>query len=136
MIIVPAVGTRRMRLELTNSAQILHSAEPVPEKITIQDESLLRLMLLLIAEPDARGPCGRLYADSLVHPLATRALQMGSPIASPETPKSGLPRHLLRRVLERMNSEFSKDLTLDALAAESGYSRAHFLRMFRAATSG
>jgi len=47
----------------------------------------------------------------------------------------GLPGHILRRVLERMNSEFCKDLSLATLAAESGYCRAHFLRIFRAATT-
>jgi AraC family transcriptional regulator len=33
-----------------------------------------------------------------------------------------------------MKHSFEADLTLDSLAADSGYSRAHFLRMFRAAT--
>jgi AraC family transcriptional regulator len=32
-----------------------------------------------------------------------------------------------------MKHSFETDLSLDSLAAESGYSRAHFLRMFRAA---
>jgi AraC-like DNA-binding protein len=52
----------------------------------------------------------------------------------PLLPASALPSHILRRVLERMNSEFSEDLSLADLAAESGYSRAHFLQMFRAST--
>jgi AraC family transcriptional regulator len=37
-------------------------------------------------------------------------------------------------VLNRMNAEFDQDLSLGELAAASGFSRAHFLRMFRAAT--
>jgi AraC family transcriptional regulator len=44
-----------------------------------------------------------------------------------------LPGHLLRRVIERMRS-FDSDLSLQALANESGYSRVHFVRMFKAAT--
>ena len=40
---------------------------------------------------------------------------------------------LLRRVVERMQS-FDSDLSLQALANESGYSRVHFVRMFKAAT--
>src|SRR5262249_41093557 len=47
---------------------------------------------------------------------------------------SPLPRRLLRRVLERMEAELDSDLTLTMLAAESGYSRFHFSRMFRVAT--
>jgi AraC family transcriptional regulator len=50
-----------------------------------------------------------------------------SPTASP------LPRHLLQRVLERMH-DLVADLDLQTLAAESGCSRSHFLRMFEAAT--
>ena len=33
-----------------------------------------------------------------------------------------------------MESEFRSDLNLETLAGESGYSRNHFLRLFRAAT--
>ena len=47
---------------------------------------------------------------------------------------SPLPRRLLRRVLERMRADFGETIDLATLAAETGYSRAHFLRMFRAAT--
>src|SRR5262249_12518240 len=45
----------------------------------------------------------------------------------------GLPRHILRRVIERMRY-FDTDLSLQALANESGYSRVHFVRLFKAAT--
>jgi AraC family transcriptional regulator len=35
-------------------------------------------------------------------------------------------------VLELMNAELDADLSLSALAEESGYSRAYFMRMFKA----
>jgi AraC family transcriptional regulator len=44
-----------------------------------------------------------------------------------------LPKRLLQRVLDRMNADLAADLDLSTLAAESGYSRSHFLRTFRAA---
>jgi AraC family transcriptional regulator len=44
-----------------------------------------------------------------------------------------LPKRLLHRVLERMKADLASDLDLSTLAAESGYSRSHFLRTFRAA---
>lgn len=111
-----------------------HPSEPLHEKLNFQDAGLRMLMSLLVTESEAGGPFGRLYADSLVHALASKFVQLGGAIRPPDKPiKSGLPGHLLRRVLERMNSEFSTDLRLTTLAAESGYSRAHFLRMFRAA---
>jgi AraC-like DNA-binding protein len=44
-----------------------------------------------------------------------------------------LPRKILRRALGRVNG-LDPGLNLQVLAAESGYSRSHFLRMFQAAT--
>jgi transcriptional regulator GlxA family with amidase domain len=46
---------------------------------------------------------------------------------------SALPKHILRRVIERMRN-LDTELSLQVLAKESGYSRVHFARMFRAAT--
>ena len=46
-----------------------------------------------------------------------------------------LQRRLLQRVLDRMKADLATDLDLSTLAAESGYSRSHFLRTFRAAMS-
>ena len=48
--------------------------------------------------------------------------------------QGALPAHKLRRVIERMNADLDTDLDLETIAAESGYSRNHFLRMFRTAT--
>jgi AraC family transcriptional regulator len=113
-----------------------HPIEPLHEKLNFRDAGLRTLMSLLITESEAGGPFGRLYADSLAHALATRFVQLGRAVKPPEESfKTGLPSHVLRRVLARMNTEFSTDLRLATLAAESGYSRAHFLRMFRDATS-
>jgi AraC family transcriptional regulator len=113
-----------------------HPGEPLYEKLNFEDAGLRSLLSLLITESEAGGPFGRVYADSLVHALATRFVHLGSAREPKENAfGSALPRLVLRRVLERMNSEFSTDLSLATLAAESRYSRAHFLRMFRAATA-
>ena len=45
-----------------------------------------------------------------------------------------LPRAILRRVKNYMEEHLQDKLSLDELAHETDYSRAHFLRMFRAAT--
>jgi AraC family transcriptional regulator len=104
-------------------------------QLGIEDEGMRQLLQLLLAEADRGWRLGALYADSLFHALAIRFLYR----AREETPlktvqPNGLPQPCLRRVLDRMHSEFDTGLGLAALAAESGYSRAHFLRMFRAAT--
>jgi len=57
--------------------------------------------------------------------------KVGERSARPEA--ASLPQHLLRRVIELMH-DLDADLDLHTLAAETGYSRAHFVRMFQAAT--
>jgi len=47
---------------------------------------------------------------------------------------SALPVRALNRVREKVEANLDTDLSLGSLAEETGYSRAHFLRMFRAAT--
>ena len=49
------------------------------------------------------------------------------------SPFGKLQKRLLQRVLDRMKADLATDLDLSTLAAESGYSRSHFLRTFRAA---
>jgi AraC family transcriptional regulator len=100
------------------------------------DEPTLRdLMRLLAKEAEAGGPSGRVYADSLSTALATRLLFAGRSLQPPkDATGSPLPGRILRRVIDRMEAELDSDLTLALLAEESGYSRTHFLRMFRGAT--
>jgi AraC family transcriptional regulator len=99
------------------------------------DPDLRNLLLLLVKESGTGGRCGTLYAESLIVALATRLLYAARleklPVKAPVSP---LPLRQLRRVLERMQADLSTNLNLAMLAAESGYSRAHFLRTFRAAT--
>ena len=99
------------------------------------DPALRNLLLLLVKESEAGGPSGRLFAESLIVALATRLLYAARLPKLPANVRvSSLPPRLLRRVLERMQADLSADINLATLAATSGYSRAHFLRTFRAAT--
>lgn len=108
---------------------------PFHEQLGIDDVGLRQLVTLLATEVDDGGASGKLYADSLAHALGSRLIYLGRAEQQPELPKlSALPRHLLQRVIERMRVSFKANLNLTALAAETGYSRAHFLRMFRTAT--
>ena len=99
----------------------------------IDDPSIRQLMTLLSVEARQGGPSGKLYADYLAHAIAIRMFSYkGRQIDSRRSP-SALPRHLLRRVVQRMH-DLNSPLDLQILARETGYSRTHFLRMFRAAT--
>jgi AraC family transcriptional regulator len=100
----------------------------------IQDKSIQHILVLLNEELETEKPLGCLYVDFLAHALATRYLMLDCS-ASPANPRvSALPPRLLKRVREKIEANLDTDLSLESLAEESGYSRAHFLRMFRAAT--
>src|SRR5262249_28265991 len=104
-------------------------------QVNFQDPAAQQLMTLLVADANEGFSTERLYTEYLAQALDVRMLYQGKQIR-PETNSRGaspLPRHVLRRVIERMRC-FSSDLSLQALANESGYSRVHFVRMFRAAT--
>jgi len=45
-----------------------------------------------------------------------------------------MPTRILQRVLDKMRADLATNLDLHTIAAESGYSRTHFLRTFRAST--
>jgi AraC family transcriptional regulator len=99
------------------------------------DPDLRNLLLLLLKESERGGRCGTLYAESLTAALATRLLYAARSEKLPaNTTVAPLSPRPLRRVLERMQADLTANLDLATLAAESGYSRAHFLRTFRAAT--
>jgi AraC family transcriptional regulator len=101
-----------------------------------QDSAVRRLITLLLEELRGGAPTGKLYADSLALAIGMRYARLAEAGHHRErySHTSALPSVALRRVIERIKQSFETDLSLDSLAAESGYSRAHFLRMFRAAT--
>ena len=104
-------------------------------QVNFHDPATQQLIKLLVADANEGYTTERLYTDYLAHALAVRMLSLGRQ-AKPQTNNRGgsaLPAHVLRRIIERMRS-FSSDLSLQALANESGYSRVHFIRMFKAAT--
>jgi AraC family transcriptional regulator len=110
-----------------------------PERLVfrsgLRDKSLQLLMQMLVAEFDAGNPTGRVYAETLAEALALRFLHLGAvvPIEAPAK-ISALPGNKLTRVKDFVESSLDQGLTLEALAREAGYSRAHFLRMFREST--
>src|SRR3954471_7490731 len=109
---------------------------PIPVfRSGLRDKSMGRILRLLLEELEAKGTLGRLYVDSLAHALATRYLLLeGALDVWSESRASALPPRILKRVREKIEANLHADLSLDSLAQESGYSRAHFLRMFSTAT--
>ena len=109
-------------------------AEGLRGRVNLDDPAMRQLITLLSWEAGQGGMLGRLYADHLAHSIAIRLLLLGT--ARKQTTRAraaALPQHLLGRVVERMH-DLSSGVDLQTLAAETGYSRSHFLRMFRATT--
>jgi AraC family transcriptional regulator len=103
-------------------------------QIDIRDESLDYLMRLLENAAKSGEPSDNLYVDHLIYAFTFHMFSLGQDRQCTYIPQGALPAHKLRRVIERMNADLDTDLDLKTIAAESGYSRNHFLRMFRAAT--
>jgi AraC family transcriptional regulator len=103
-------------------------------QLDIRDESLGSLMRLLENAARSGQSSDNLYVDHLIYAFTLHLLSLGRGRQYTYARQGALPAHKLRRVIERMNADFDTDLDLKTIAAESGYSRNHFLRMFRAAT--
>lgn len=98
------------------------------------DDSVLRELMYALIRGAANGQrYDAMGTESLFVELGTRLLFASRLLPQEEPPADPhFPRHLLRRVLERMHEELDLGLSLSTLAAESGYSRAHFMRIFKA----
>jgi len=102
--------------------------------IAIRDDSLQGIVKLLAAEANSQGASGKLYADHLAHALALRFRQLSGGVRGHKPSTGMMPTRILQRVLDRMRADLATNLDLHTIAAESGYSRTHFLRIFRAST--
>jgi len=104
-------------------------------RTNFKDPAAQQLLELLLADFASECPAGRLYTDHLIHALAYRVLVLARdvPPAAVTKPASGLPDRILKRVVDKVRV-LDDQLSLQSLAQESGYSRVHFVRMFRAAT--
>jgi AraC family transcriptional regulator len=110
------------------------SVQPV-FRVGVRDTGIRRILDLLVQELQVDAATGRLYVESLAFALATRYLLCSSEDeARSKSQTSPLPQRILNRVQARIEASLDTDISLEALAEESGYSRAHFLRMFREAT--
>jgi AraC family transcriptional regulator len=108
------------------------TAELRPTK-NIRDRALESIIRLLAAEANSGGASGKLFVEHLARALAVRFRQLSGGLQIHKPSHSGkMPARILQRVLDRMRADFATNLDLQTIAGESGYSRTHFLRMFRA----
>lgn len=106
---------------------------PFAGHLGVADPATAHLVKLLEAETHKEEASGSFYAEHLVYALTARLLTLGKVLRQAAPVKWGLPKASLKRVIETMRSDLCASHDLEALAKESGYSRHHFLRMFRIA---
>jgi AraC family transcriptional regulator len=116
-------------------AEMDHQPSGTPVfSLSVRDSATGRLLGLLMEELEAGAPSGRLYAESLAHALAVRFLTVNPALPKSHYPRvAPLPPARLRKIKDQIEANLAQKLSLKTLATESGYSRAHFLRMFHAA---
>jgi AraC family transcriptional regulator len=101
--------------------------------MNLRDRSIESIVTLLAAEANSGGVSGKLFVEHLARALAVRFRQISGGLQDHKSSRSGkMPTRILQRVLDRMRADFATNLDLRTIAAESGYSRTHFLRTFRA----
>lgn len=121
------VGTDLARLEFT-------SAFAVP------DETMGRLMAAFAGEVAGCNPGGRLFAEGLANALAVHLLRrysslgQGQPLEpSLEGSAAGVPEKTVRRALDYIGDNLTRDLSLTDIARAANTSERHLLRLFRRA---
>ncbi|MDE2136732.1 MAG: helix-turn-helix transcriptional regulator [Gammaproteobacteria bacterium] len=101
----------------------------------LSDPNIMALLVAMRTDLDAGSPAGRLYGESLSNALAVYLLKRYA--LNPRVPtlcRGGLPGHRLRRVIDYMDENLSRDLTLAQLAAVAGMSPHYFAELFRQST--
>ena len=101
---------------------------------TFFDPSMRQLLQLLGREAKAGGPCGQFYAEHLIQALVGRLLLRTLKDEGKKPVPDGLPPRILRRLLDRIKADPLVHFDLTSLAAETGYSKRHFLRTFHVST--
>ncbi|HEY0320292.1 MAG TPA: AraC family transcriptional regulator [Pyrinomonadaceae bacterium] len=111
------------------------SGVEVMEKCTLSDPVISHIGMALMAELDAEGLSGRLYAESLANVLAVHLLRHYT-AAENRSPKvtGGLSGQKLRAVMDFIGDNYERDLSLTELAHVAGMSTYHFAREFKRTT--
>lgn len=106
----------------------------VEEHTVFQDPLLMQIGLALWRELEQPAPTGKLYAQMAAQLLAVHILRLSTAGGSIEEPSQGLTPQQMRCVLDFVHAHLDQDLSLEALARQTGFSPYHFARLFRSTT--
>ena len=105
------------------------------EHWNLTDRHVMAVLLAMTTDLDEGSPVGRLYGDSLANALAVYLLtRYTTRHYAPERYRGGLPRYLLKRVLDHIDAHLAADISLTQLATVAGMSTHYFAELFRQST--
>lgn len=108
----------------------------VVERRGFRDPLLTQIGLALWHELEQPSPAGKLYAQTAAQLLAVHVVRHYTTIggAVKEAIRGTLTPQQLQRVRDFVQCHLSQEISLDALAKQTGFSSYHFARLFRRAT--
>lgn len=125
-------GARRIMVEL----DVTRFGEPeilagLRQELEFYDDGLAGVVRAMVREVGEGCPHGALYAESL---SASVLLRLAQTHGHARHERGTLTQAQLRRVDALIAEDLAAGPTLTALAAAAGYSKAHFVRLFRRTT--
>lgn len=120
---------------ITNTTEEYHGSNlEIIENWTAEDALIRQLGLTLRSELQ-RGDYDKLYLESLINFLSVHLLKNYSTQPKPlKEFQSGLGKRKLNQIVEYINNDLNKDLSLDELASLVQISPYHFARQFKKST--
>lgn len=134
-----SIPTQTLHLRLSRDL-VARAAEEVTSQQQVsliprsgfRDPLLLQICLSLWNELGERSPAGKLYAQTAAQMIAVHLLRHYS--TTPLEIKGiaqGLTQRQIKRVTDFVLAHLNQDLSLETLAAQTGFSSYHFARLFR-----
>ena len=104
----------------------------IRNRFQVRDPQLENIAWALKAEMESGYPCGRIYVDSLAVSVAARLLRFHSSIlVEPEVKSRRLSDRKFRQVLEYIEANLDRNISLADIASVTGLSVSHFKSLFR-----
>ncbi len=132
----PKTEMLRVQLDMSALERLAPQNAPIArvrltQQCGIQDAPLASLMRLMETDVAAGCPAGKLYGESLSLALAAHVTARYSSGSLEGLPRDGLARPVLTRVLDYVNANLGRDLTITELAAVAHMSPHHFSLRFK-----
>jgi AraC family transcriptional regulator len=123
--------TRTLHLRLAQDL-LPSGRQPLTERPPFRDSLLAEIGFAVWRELEQGSPSGRLYAETAAQMLAAHLLRhhAGGPAGRESAPRGLTPRQV-KRVAEFVLAHLDRDVSLQALAGQTGLSPSHFARSFR-----